>query len=58
MKNIARHVLRKLVRYLARHADLGTFETQSSGFDNSPEAVAFLAEEQEADWDFYGITLH
>jgi hypothetical protein len=55
MKNFACHVLRKLVRFLAPRVGLVVVEYEP---DNSPEAVAFLAEEQPADWEFYGITLH
>ena len=58
MKNFTRRVLKRLVRYLAPRVGLGVFEIDLSEPDNSPEAVAFLAEEHEADWEFYWITLH
>lgn len=55
MKNFTHHALRALVRYLAPRVGLVVVEYEP---DTCPEAVAFLAEEQPADWEFYGITLH
>lgn len=54
MKMKLRAAGRTLVRYLAPCVGLVVVEYEP---DNSPEAVAFLAEAQPTDWEFCGITL-
>jgi hypothetical protein len=38
--------------------DFNDFLSEGAPHDNSPEAIAFLSQEEDADWEFYGITLH
>lgn len=38
--------------------DFNDFLVGDTPFDTSPEAIAFLKEDHDADWEFYGIDLH
>jgi hypothetical protein len=58
MKNIVRRALRALVRYLAPHVGLGTFDCELSKPDTSPEAIAFLSEEIETPREWLTVTIH